>query len=298
MPKQYHERHVRGLSHWRKTGESRLIGKILELSGIRKDGTEFPIELSLSTWQTEGDRYFTGIIRDITDRKRAAAELRKHQDKLQSLASQMCLVEERERRRIAADLHDGIVQSLGLSCIKLGTLRQRIATEDYSIVDEVRALIDQMIRDTRLLVYELSPPILYELGFEAAVEWLVERLEDQYGIACVLKIEGPSITMGNDIGILLFHAVRELLINVSKHAQAAQARLSLEKDSDQIRICVEDNGVGFDTSTVGSHSYEGKGFGLFSIGERLDLFGGTLEIESTPGQGTRVTLTTPLNSEK
>ncbi|MEW6214863.1 MAG: MEDS domain-containing protein [Nitrospirota bacterium] len=228
-----------------------------------------------------------GFVTNITERKRAEEDL------LRSLASEVLLTGERERRRIATDLHDHISQTLAISKIKLGTLRELLSSTDLTKhVDVIRELIEQTIQYTRSLTSELSPPILYELGFEAAVEWLAEQIQEKHGIIIDFEDDKQPKPMNDEIRTLLFKAVRELLINVVRHAQAHKAKVSVQRDVNNIRIIVEDDGVGFNISEINLGRI--SRFGLFSIRERLKYFGGHFEVKSEPGHGTRVTLVAPL----
>ena len=159
---------------------------------------------------------------------------------------------------------------------------------------EIRRLIEESIRYTRSLVFELSPPILYDLGFEPAMEWLAEHMQQQYGLVVSVEDDDLPKPLDNEARALLFRAVRELLFNVLKHAQASCARVCMRRAGEHLEIIVEDNGVGFAPDQLGASSGKIEGFGLFSIRERLNYFGGRMEIESTPGEVTRVTLSLPL----
>ena len=159
-------------------------------------------------------------------------------------------------------------------------------------MDEVRRLVEQTIQYTRSLTFELSPPILYDLGFEAAVEWLAEMMQEQHGLRIEVQSDKGPKPLDDEIRVLLFQAVRELLVNVIKHAQASQVRVAIDREGADLRIKVEDNGVGLPISLDAPPT--GRGFGLFSIRERLKHLGGHLKAESEPGQGTRVTLLVPL----
>jgi PAS domain S-box-containing protein len=236
--------------------------------------------------------------RDITHRKQAEERIRSYQERLRSLASQLSLAEEEERRRIALALHDRIGQTLAISKIKLGAMQELASSPDLAEpLDEIRELIEEIIRDTRSLTFELSSPILYELGLEAAVEWLAEQIEDQHDILSFFEDDEQPKPLHDDIRITLFQAVRELLVNVAKHAQAHNVKVSMGRDDGHIRITVEDDGIGFDFLSIGSRWSRTEGIGLFSIHERLVSLGGHLEVESEPGHGTRVTLVAPLSSD-
>jgi PAS domain S-box-containing protein len=235
------------------------------------------------------------IVRDITERKKAEEKIKIYQEKLRSLASRLSLAEEEERRRIARMLHDNIAQKLALAKVKLGALREPLSAPDLvKNIDEIRELIQETIQDTSSLTFELSPPILYELGLVAAVEWLTEQIQDKYNIQIDFEDDEKPKPLGNDIRIVLFQAMRELLINAAKHSQAEMVKVSSHGDGKKIRIRVEDDGVGFKISETQPYFAKTGGFGLFNIQERLEQLGGHLEIESTPGCGTRITLATPL----
>ncbi len=235
---------------------------------------------------------------EITERKKAEEKLLIYQKQLRSLASELSLAEERLRRRIAMDVHDHVGQNLAISKIKIESLRESVTSPELAEdLEEIRDLIAQTIESTRSLTFELSPPVLYELGFEAAVEWLVRQTRQQYGLSADFKADGQTKPLDNNVRVFLFQAVRELLVNVAKHAQARNVTVSTRRVGNEIRVSVEDDGVGFDISQTGSYDYKTGGFGLFSIRERLGHIGGRFEIESKPGRGTRVTLAVPIDQE-
>ena len=202
------------------------------------------------------------------------------------------------RRRIADDLHDDLIQVLALASLKLGALRASLSTGPVAAVDEIRTLIDQSVLDARSLIFELSPPILYEIGFEAALEWLGEHFFERHNLVCDIEDDGQPKPLGEEKKIVLFQAVRELLQNVVKHGKAQRTRVTLSRVDDLVRVRVEDYGVGFDPSAVAATQVGLHGFGLFSIGERLGFLGGHLEVESEIGGGTRVTLTAPVSAKR
>jgi signal transduction histidine kinase len=239
----------------------------------------------------------TRAIRYAIERKKAEIKMLDYQKQLRSLASELSLAEERERRRIATELHDHIGQNLAISKIKLGLIRESAATTKFAgPLEEIHKLIDQTIRFTRSLTFELSPPVLYEFGLEAAIEWLAERIQDQYDIQVHIENDQQDKPLSDDVRVLLFQAVRELLINVVKHAQSKRVSVQIAKQGQNIRLQVEDFGKGFDVATMESNTAKPSGFGIFNIRERLKHFGGSVEIKSAPSQGTRVTLMVPLKS--
>jgi len=149
--------------------------------------------------------------------------------------------------------------------------------------------MDQIVSDARSLTFELSNPVLYEVGLEAAVESHLEQLaRGQLGIECRFRFEGPRSSLGEEIKAVLFQAVRELLANVVKHANANTVEVCMTNSEDELRIVVEDDGVGFDPAGIGPHGVGEGGFGLFNIRERLEYFGGNLKIETGREKGARV----------
>lgn len=236
---------------------------------------------------------------EITERKKAEKRLLSKQKQLRSLASELSLAEERERRRIAVTLHDSIGQTLALSKIKLGELRELSSSTDISaILEQIYKLIEEAIQETRSLTVELSPPVLYELGFEAALEWLTEHVQDKHGILCDFISDRQPKPLDEDVRVILFQATRELMLNVVKHAKASNVKVSFCRRRDQVRIIVEDDGVGFDPVKIGMRANRARRFGLFSIRERLDYHSGNLQMESNPDQGTRVTIDVPLKHDR
>ncbi len=273
---------------------------LFEFRMKRKDGTVFPTEHSVIPLEDEqGKRIgWVSVVRDITERKQSAERILTYQEQLRSLTSELSLIEERERRHIATELHDNISQTLAITKIKLGMAQGLTSSTDWvGSLNEIGELIDQAIQYTRSLTFELSPPILYELGLEAGIEWLTEQIQEKHGIQIGFEDDRQPKPMNEEIRLTLFKATRELLINIVKHAQASKAKVSIWREDNSIRIRVEDDGVGFSTS---EDKQLGKttGFGLFNIRERIKYLGGDMVIESEPGRGTRVTLSAPLEEKE
>jgi signal transduction histidine kinase len=237
-----------------------------------------------------------GSMQDVHARKQAEQQVEEYQEQLRSLAYGAVLAAERERRRIGVELHDRTIQNLGLTSVKLAELKDRVELNgDAALFEQIHGLIKSTIQDTRALLAEISPPVLYELGFEAAVEWLGEQVSTGPGRPrCVVHSDGLAKPLDESGQVVMFQAVRELLTNVAKHARASEVRVSIDRDGGSLRVEVADDGVGFDPGCVEPPSVSRGGFGLFSIRERLRLLGGMMEIDSQAGQGTRVILTAPL----
>ncbi|MEN8263427.1 MAG: PAS domain S-box protein [Nitrospirota bacterium] len=304
---------------------------------VHKTGKTTPVDISASIAVIGGKKVLQGAFRDITEHKLAEEELKKHRDnleelvnertadlirtneeleeeisertkiekklldyqkQLQSLTSQISLIEENEKRRIASELHDCLGQNLALTKIKLGQLNKSAPSGEFkNDIREILLIIEQAITETRTLTFELSPPILYELGLSQAIRWLIDQFREKHGLEICLKDDGHEKPFDNSIRLFLFQAVRELLVNTVKHAKADSARIEMRKDNNKLQITIEDNGIGFPGPSVNYN-----GYGLFNIRERMNHISGHFEIKSRPGRGTRVILLAPFkiknNSQK
>lgn len=235
--------------------------------------------------------------KEVAERREAESRLLENQSRLRSLASELTLAEERERRRISQMLHDRIGHALLLAKFRLKSQAEEQATaDDGRFTGEMLELVDGVIDDTHSLTVEISPPVLYQFGFEAAAENFIERFEQEYNIKTAISTNGKN-PISDDVSVLLYQALRELLINVVKHAQADIVKVSIKNDGERIIVTIKDNGVGMDVSSAVYSEGSAKGFGLFSIRERLEPLGGSLRIISKLGRGTEVTLTAPLRND-
>jgi PAS domain S-box-containing protein len=269
----------------------------IESRRLRQNGNRIQMRLRLSPIKDAGGnvRGVCALGRDITRRKQAERRIELYQEKLRRLASALSLAEQRERRRIATELHDHLAQMLILSRMKVRMLHASFTSEEASKpMEEIRLLLDESIDYTRTLIWELYPPMLKDIGLEAALEWLAERIQERHGLhVCFEDDEQPKPSDENTRG-LLFQAVHELLMNVIKHARATRAIVAVGRREEQVEIRVEDDGVGFDPDDVRIHVGQDGGFGLFSLRERLDVIGGSFEMRSSPGAGSRAMLRAPL----
>ncbi|UCC22649.1 MAG: PAS domain S-box protein [Planctomycetota bacterium] len=262
-------------------------GRVVGTSGIARDMTE--LKKAQEHLQKDHDRLEIRV-------RRRTAELAKVNRELRSLTAELVLAEERARRRMAVDIHDHLSQKLAISKMRLEELAQSVrSSKSVAELREVSNMIAQTLETTRSLTFELSPPVLYELGFEAAVEWLTKQTRQQHGLSTEFTDDGQDKQLDEDVSVLLFQAVRELLVNVTKHSKARNVEVSTRRVGREIQISVEDDGVGFDTSEASSADSRSGGFGLFSIHQRLGHIGGHLNVESEPGHGTRVSLVAPIN---
>jgi light-regulated signal transduction histidine kinase (bacteriophytochrome) len=216
-------------------------------------------------------------------------------EQLRSLAADLEAVEERERRQIARDLHDDFGQTLAAARIRLTGLCNDERGEVRAIADQVGELIDRANGAIRSLAAQLAPDVLHELGLAAAIEWLGEEIERTFGLKVALVDDGLPKPLAQESRSILYRAVRELLINVAKHAETDSATVGCERRERRIVVCVSDGGIGYDATAVPVGGR--RGLGLISVRERLSLIGGTVDMRSVRGGGTVATLTAPLMTE-
>jgi PAS domain S-box-containing protein len=228
---------------------------------------------------------FCAVIDDRTDLEQARRRLRE-------ASAQAALAEQRERRALAADLHDDVGQLLALASIKLREYEKGVGERGNSTaaLQEIAGLTRTSQRRISSLSFELSPPLLHDVGFLAAVEWLAENLERTYGLVVEIAAKGEIPVLDDAAQISLFRAARELLINAAKHSGARLARVEVTGQPDRITVTIEDRGVGFVPDV------QPPGFGLGNVLVRIESLGGTVDLKSSPGQGTVVSLRVPVGT--
>lgn len=264
----------------------------------KKDGTVFPVEISACSFSWKGRPVLCGVIRDITQRVEHEKEIENNRKELRQLASELSLAEQRERRRVATELHDGVSQLLSSSYLRLSVLKTSPLPETaVEALDTICGILQDTLQQVRSLSFELSCPMLNELGLAAALEDLCSSMSHEQAVRFDFEGDMQPLPMHLDQRLVLYRAARELLINVMKHSESSWARVTLERAAGSVRICVEDHGKGFDASMAGKGFSPSGGFGLFNIREYLHHAGGNLEIESSPGDGTHVMLTVPLEED-
>ena len=272
------------------------------------DGTPVEQQLDDGRWlqvieNRTASGYIVGNRSDITGLKRVTEDLERHRhglerlvaertEQLRRLATEATLAEERERQAIARDLHDDLGQMLHVVRIKLDSLMRTVAEEARDPLCEVVALIGEASRMVRSLTSQLSPPVLTELGLVPALGWLAEEMERSYGLRVEIEDDGAPKALSPAQAAILFRAVRELLINVAKHAGVRRARVAARSVAGQLALTVADDGIGIaDIEEVLSARH---GFGLASVRERVVFLGGSMEIRAAAGDGATVMLNMPL----
>lgn len=275
---------------------------VFEVEHLRKDGSILPLEIFARTTMWDDQPVILSVGSDITERRRARealarvhAELERRviarTEEVRRLAVEATLVEERERHTIARDLHDDLGQLLHVAKLKLGGLARLEPTGPGAVlVKELDDILGTASQTVRSLSSQLCPPVLETLGLVPSVYWLGEELEHTYGILVHVTDAGAPEPATQAQAIILFRAVRELLINVAKHAGTREAWVNLATEGEILVIQVRDQGQGMNLDHV---MQETRGFGLRSIRERLLQMDGELSIQSSPGTGTRVVLRMP-----
>jgi PAS domain S-box-containing protein len=238
-------------------------------------------------------RIFAGELEQRVEER--TTELVGSQARLRALANELNRTEQRERKRIARELHDYPAQLLALAIIELSRIKldRGVSPSSNDLVHKVHELVVEALNYTRTLVADLTPPMLHNLGMATALNWLVEQMKRHQLIVTIEMLLDEDLKLPEEQALLLFQSIRELLMNVSKHSGAGEATVSLSRRAGELLIEVWDTGKGFDVASK-PEGVNGATFGLFSIRERMQALGGSFELESTVGKGTRATLVLPL----
>lgn len=285
----------------RKLGalNDRLRTEIARRSDTEKMLKKAKLNLEEQVFERTRDLVATNqkLIEEIDERLRSEAFLKIYHDRLVHMTSELTLAEERERRKIATGIHDCIGQTLTVAKMKVDLLglklSQPVVSESGNEALAISSMLEQAINDTRHFTFRLSPPVLHELGLVPAIEWLAENTEDEYGLRVIFEKYDFDENIDESLKILAFQAVRELVFNVFKHAEASVIKIEINKFEKHLCVIVEDNGRGFDYSIASAQSLT-NGFGLFSIKERLSYAGGGMTVESSDGKGSRIAIKVPV----
>ena len=296
MPERFRNAHVMGLEQVLSTGQSGIVGKTFERVGQRKNGAEFPVELSVASWETQEGVFFTGIVRDITRRKRAEEEIR-------HLSRQLISVIEEERKRLARDLHDEFGRALTTLHFDMEALRSALPGELGELkkrCDESIALIEELGEDIRNISSELRPGMLDHLGLVPTLEWYIADFAKRVG---GLRIDFQTVGIKErpdpEIEIVLYRILQEALNNIAKHSEAKYVNVLLTYSHPKLICTIKDDGVGFE-QTGGMVPFESgkRGIGLLGMRERVGSVGGTMDIRSKNEEGTMLRVELPFSLRK
>lgn len=274
---------------------STKISQSVEFSWVNDKGLKLFIEFHVIPEFNE-HREIESVLsigRDITNLKRSLQRVIAEQQLVNDMVFKLSLTEERERRRIASDLHDTIGQDLALARIKLGEARKTIGSGSCKMLDESCGILEKAIGGVRHLTMMISPPILEGAGLESALKWLARQMEDDYGLKVIFNDDMQYKQIIRDSQIQVYNSVRELLINIAKHAKTDEAEMTLCRIGDFFVAKIEDSGIGFNFDHTKQY-YTINSFGLFNVQRIIASIGGSFTIDSKPDQGTCVTIKIPI----
>jgi PAS domain S-box-containing protein len=281
-------REIIGLLQLNARGEGRLsIEWVHFYEGL---GDQIGLAIRRNQIQEELKSLNESLEQRIADR---TAEVERRSEQLRKLASELTVAEQRERKRMAQVLHDGLQQILVGAKFRLASIER--SNNPRQIASEASDIIDEAIDISRSLTAELSPPILHQSGLVAALEWLVRWMHDKQGLTVDLTAREKIYLPQEELAIFLYQAIKELLFNTIKHAGVRTARIHVIQREDQVQVVVEDDGIGFNQTQLQTVRGQAGGFGLFSLSERLSMLGGRMTIDSSPGCGCRILLFAPLS---
>jgi PAS domain S-box-containing protein len=281
LPQRFRAAHRAHVEEFGRTGvTSRRMGDVTTLWALRADGTEFPIEASISQAGDAASRFYTVILRDITLRH--------------ELAARVLEAREDEKTRIARELHDELGQLLTALKMDLGWLRERLAagSDLAARAAEMGGLLDRTVHSTRRISSDLRPLMLDDLGLADAANWLVDDFAKRSGIECRIEIAGDAALdeLAKPVATTVYRAIQESLTNIARHAAAKSARVAIAIEDGAIRVEVEDDGRGFAPEDL----MKPRSLGLKGMRERIAHLGGSLDISRAPRGGTRLRLRVPL----
>jgi PAS domain S-box-containing protein len=284
MPHPFRDEHDQYLAGYHHTHKPKIIGVGREVSGRRKDGSVFPIDLGVSEIALADRRVFTAVVRDVTERKQAEQTARE-------LSGRLISAQEAERAHLARELHDDITQRLACLAIDAGrVVAGWDGVEGSRTMREVRDGLVRLSEDVHSLSYKLHPALLEDLGLADALKAECERFARQESIPVEVKLEQFQTGVPRDAGLCLFRVTQEALRNVARHAQAQSAAVSLRRLDGGLQLAVTDSGVGFDPV----QNRQRASLGLASMRERVRLLDGELDVESMPGHGTSIVAWVPV----
>jgi PAS domain S-box-containing protein len=292
IPERFRHGHRDLVRHFGEHGEAaRRMGRARVVTGLRRNGEEFPIEASISYVRERGQLFHTVILRDVTERVRAEEALSKSREEIQGLALAASTAREQEKSRIARELHDELGQALTALKIDANWLRDHAggSAQVQAKLAAMQAVLDSTVAATRRISANLRPLMLDDLGLVAAAEWLVQNFTQRTAIPCELVMGDGDFDLPDPHATTVFRALQESLTNAAKHAQATQVEVTLERAEGEVVLTVLDNGIGF---VPGGKAKPGS-FGHLGLRERTYHLGGSLVIDSTPGSGTRVEMKIP-----
>ena len=270
-------------------------GLIFEAMQRRKNGTTFPVEVSLRLLEVEGEKLFQEIIRDITERKRTEEILQESERNLRHLASRLLSAQEDERKRISRELHDELGHALLTLKLQIDSVEEQLSPQQISLKNEINKILKSVgstIEEVRRLYLDLTPGDLEDLGLTIALRSLVDDFADlQKQIKWTINIGGMDGLFSLPIQTAIYRIVQEALTNIGKHAKPAKVFLEIKRDNHGLSFIIKDDGIGFERDKVVNDK---KTLGLLAMEERVKILGGSFELWSRENQGTKISFTIPI----
>jgi PAS domain S-box-containing protein len=294
IPQRFRGAHGGHIEHFGHTGATRRrMGDTTTLWALRADGTEFPIEASISQAGDPGQHFYTVILHDITLRKKAQDALQAQQQELRRLSAQVLEAREEEKTRIARELHDELGQLLTALKMDLAWLRERLPQGDAALrAEQMGRVLDQTVSSTRRISADLRPLMLDDLGLAEAASWLAGEFSSHSGVQCEIRIPGDGALDGVDKGVAtaIYRALQESLTNIARHAGARRAWVSVGAENGEVFFEIEDDGRGIEPADLA----KARSLGLKGMRERVQYLGGSIEVARGPRGGTRVRVRVPV----
>ncbi|MGB7542880.1 MAG: PAS domain-containing sensor histidine kinase, partial [Burkholderiales bacterium] len=294
IPERFRHDHRNHIGRFGGTGvTSRRMGEHAVVTGVRADGGEFPLEASISQISENGARFYTVILRDVTERVRADEALRRSREELRELAAVANSVREQEKSRIARELHDELAQALTALKMDLTWVMGRLPAGQQALAEKLvkmQTTLDGTVAATRRIAADLRPLMLDDLGLVPAAEWLVQNFMERTGIACNLGVAPVELELQEPHATAVFRMLQESLTNVARHAQATRVEIALARTDAEVRLSVRDNGRGFSPADP----RKPNSYGLMGLRERAYLLGGDITIDSAAGRGTTIQVRLPV----
>jgi PAS domain S-box-containing protein len=294
IPAAMRDAHRRGMQRYLTTGETSLLDKRVQVTAMRRDGSEFPVELTITHIRLRQQSIFSAYLRDITREKWTEQELRRYADELRAVSRRLVEAQETERRALANELHDLVGQKLTalnihLNIVKIESAPSMTAQLGARLDDSLK-LVDDTIESIRDVMTELRPAVLDDYGLTAVLRWYVEQFGKRTGIAATVIEQGATRRLPATAEEALFRIAQEALANVAKYARAGKVAVTLGATSAVTSLTIADDGSGFDPSACQQPAKD-HGWGLMIMRERAAAVGAELSVDSAPGRGTRVIVT-------